>query len=75
MHIYMIKDGNCFKSRDHYRQPNSCSFSYTHSCTYNRKWRYSHEFLSIAQCPHYILTSTDSIVYKLIRFVQKLIKK
>jgi hypothetical protein len=74
----MIKDGNCPKQRDQcrrehdtlYRQSNICSFWYAHTCTYDRKCRYSHDFLSISQYHHYILTSTDSMICKLIRFVR-----
>jgi hypothetical protein len=76
--ISMIKDGDCHKPRDQcrrehntlYRQSNICSFWYTHSCTYDKKCRYSHDFISISKYHHYILTSTDSIVCKLIRFVR-----
>lgn len=76
--IHVIKDGSCPKSRDKchhghetsYRQPNICSFWYTHSCTYDEKCRYSHDFLLVTQYHHRILTSTDSIVCKLIRFVR-----
>ena len=76
--IHIVKDGNCSKPRDQcrrehetlYRQSDICSFWYTHSCTYETKCRYSHDFLSISQYHHYILNNTDNMVCKLIRFVR-----
>jgi hypothetical protein len=76
--IYLIKDGDCSKPRDQcrrehdtlYRQPNICSFWYTRSCTYEKRCRCSHDFLALSKYHHYILTSTDSIICKLIRFVR-----
>jgi hypothetical protein len=76
--IRVIKDGSCSKPRDQcrrehetlYRQSNICSFWYTHSCTYDNTCRFPHEFLALSQYHHYILTNTDSIVCKLIRFVR-----
>jgi hypothetical protein len=76
--IHIVKDGNCPKPRDQchrehntlYRHSNLCSFWYTHSCTYETKCRYSHDFLMISQYHHYILTNTDNMICKLIRFVR-----
>ncbi|CAF1280341.1 unnamed protein product [Rotaria sordida] len=76
--IQMIKNGDCPKLRNQcryehetlYRQSNICPFWYTHSCTYGTKCRFSHEFFPISNYHHYILTNTDNIVYKLIRFVR-----
>jgi hypothetical protein len=76
--IKMIKDGDCSKPLEKcrwehessYRQSNICPFWYTHSCTFDIKCRYSHDFVSVSKYHHYILTKTDSIVCKLIRFVR-----
>jgi hypothetical protein len=76
--IHVIKDDHCSKPREQcryehktsYRQPNICSFWYTHTCTYEKKCRYAHDFLTISEHHQYILNRTDSRICKLIRFVR-----
>ncbi|UJR32838.1 hypothetical protein I4U23_020300 [Adineta vaga] len=76
--INVIKDGNCSKSREQchrehevlYRQPKICLFWYTQSCKHQTNCRYSHYFDALSQYHHYIFTTTDNMICKLIRFVR-----